>query len=107
MYNIVFSPEAIRDLEEAKRYITEELCNYIAAEKTVSAILNDIKMLSEFPESTPQLSSIVDFDTDYRFLVCGNYIAFYRIEDGFIRIVRILYGKRSFMQILFGEEQGE
>ena len=27
MYNIVFSSEAIKDLEETKAYITEELCN--------------------------------------------------------------------------------
>ena len=80
MYNIIFSPEAIRDLEETKAYITEELCNEQVAAKTVSKILKEIRMLSEFPESAPLLSSIVDFDTNYRFLVCGNYVAFYRLD---------------------------
>ncbi len=103
MYNIVFSPEAIKDLEETKAYITEELCNEKSAIKTVSKILKDICMLSTFPESGPSLSSIVDFDTNYRYLVCGNYVAFYRFEENEIKIVRILYGRRNFMQILFGE----
>lgn len=105
MYNIVFSPQALKDLEETKAYITEELCNEQAAIKTISKILKDIRMLSAFPESAPLLSSIVDFDTNYRFLICGNYVAFYRIEENEVKIIRILYGRRSFMQILFGEQQ--
>lgn len=105
MYNIVFSPEAIKDLEETKAYITEELCSAQAATKTISKILKDIRMLREFPESGPSLSSVVDFDTNYRFLVCGNYVAFYRFEENEVRIVRIIYGRRNFMQILFGEPQ--
>ena len=44
MYNIVFSPEAIRDLEETKAYITEELCNEQVAAKTVSKILKEIRI---------------------------------------------------------------
>lgn len=105
MYNIVFSPEAIKDLEETKTYITEELCNEQAAVKIVSKILKDIRMLSQFPESAPLLSSIVDFDTNYRFLVCGNYIAFYRLGENEVRVLRILHARRNFMQILFGELQ--
>jgi len=105
MYNIVFSSEAIKDLEETKDYITEELCNQRSAQKPAPKILKDIRRLSEFPKSGPVLSSIVDFDMNYRFLVCGNYIAFYRFEDNEIRIVRILYGRRNFMKILFGETQ--
>ena len=105
MYNIVFSSEAIKDLEETKAYITEELCSEQAATKTVSKILKDIHMLSKFPESGPSLSAIVNFDTNYRYLVSGNYVAFYRLEENEVRIVRILYGRRNFMQILFGEPQ--
>ncbi len=103
MYSIVFSPQALKDLEETKAYITEELCNEQAAVKTVSKILKNIRMLSEFPESAPLLSSIVDFDTNYRFLVCGNYVVFYRLEENKVHIIRIIYGRRNFMQILFGE----
>lgn len=61
--------------------ITEELCNEQAATKTVSKIFKDIRMLSEFPESAPLLSAIVNFDTNYRYLVCGKYVAFYRLEE--------------------------
>ena len=103
MVEIVFSPEAISDLQEIKAYIAEELCNEQAAVNTITNITEGIRMLANFPESGARLSSIVDFETDYRFLVCGNYTAFYRTENQTVKIIRVLYGRRNFMQILFGE----
>lgn len=103
MTEIRFSPEAITDLQQTKAYITEELCNEQAAIGTVAKITKIIRMLASFPESGAPLSSIVDFETDYRFLVCGNYTAFYRIENQTVNIIRVFYGWRNFIQILFGE----
>lgn len=100
---IKFSPEAISDLQKTKSYIAEELCNEKAAANTVENILKRIKQLADFPESGASLSTIVNINTDYRFLVCGNYTAFYRIENQSVKIVRVLYGRRNFMQILFGK----
>ena len=104
MTEIKFSPEALSDLQQTKTYITEELCSEIAANNTISKILKHIRMLSEFPESGPSLSSIVNFETDYRFLVCGNYTAFYRYEQNTVYIIRVLYGRRDFMRILFNDD---
>lgn len=103
MAEIKFSPEAITDLQQTKAYIMEELCNEQAAVGTLAKITKRIRQLSDFPEIGAPLSSIVDFETDYRFLVCGNYTVFYRIENQTVNIVRVLYGRRNFMQILFGE----
>lgn len=103
MAEIKFSPEAVGDLQQIKAYISEDLCNEQAAINTLSNIMKHIRIIAQFPESGAPLSSIVDFETDYRFLVCGNYTAFYRVEAQTIYIVRILYGRRNFMQILFGE----
>lgn len=107
MAEIQFSPQAISDLQEIKAYITEELCNEQAAVNTIARITKRIRTLAAFPESGASLSSIVGFETDYRFLVCGNYTAFYRVEDTTVYIVRVLYGRRNFMQILFGIPQDE
>ena len=103
MYKVSFSPEAVDDLKEIKQYIKDELCNEQAAKNTVAKILKKIKLLSDFPESGSSLSAIVGFDTDYRYLICDNYIAFYRIENKNVLIVRVLYGRRNYMQILFGD----
>ena len=104
MAEIKISPAALEDLRQTKEYISEELCSEAAAVHTVEKILKNIRMLSAFPESGAPLSSIVDFDTDYRFLVCGNYTAFYRYEQDSVYIIRVLYGRRSFMRILFDRE---
>lgn len=103
MADISFSPEAVSDLQQTKAYITDELCNEQAAVNTITKITGRIRELAAFPEMGAPLSSIVDFETDYRFLVCGNYTAFYRFENQTVYIVRVLYGRRDFMRILFGE----
>lgn len=102
MHKIRFSPEAAYDLEQTKVYITEELGSEQSAIKTVSDILKRIKTLADYPQIGAALSSIVKIDTDYRFLVCGNYIVFYRVEGETVFIIRILYGKRNYLEILFG-----
>ncbi len=103
MTDISFSPEAISDLQQTKSYITDELCNEQVAVNTIAKIMSRIRELAVFPEMGNPLSSIVDFKTDYRFLVCGNYTAFYRFENQTVYIIRVLYGRRDFIRILFGE----
>ena len=103
MADIRFSPDAIDDLKQTRKYIAEELCSEQAADNTISKIMKNIRILSTFPESGAPLSSVADIVTDYRFLVCGNYMAFYRYERNVVYIVRVLYGRRDFMRILFSE----
>ena len=103
MADISFSPEAISDLQQTKSYITDELCNEQVAVNAITKIMSRIRELAVFPKMGTPLSSIVDFETDYRFLVCGNYTAFYRFENQTVYIFCVLYGRRDFMRILFGE----
>ena len=107
MAEIKFSPEAIKDLQQIKAYITNELLSEQAANNTINKIMKNIRMLESFPNSAPALSEIVSFETDYRYLVCGNYTAFYRVQSGTVNIVRVLYGRRDFMRILFGTAHDE
>lgn len=107
MAEIKFSPDALADLKQTRTYITEELCSEQAANNTISKIMKRIRMLADFPEIGAPLSSIVSIEADYRFLVCGNYTAFYRYECNTVFIVRVLYGRRDFMRILFGEASEE
>ena len=107
MTPIKLSPEAVKDLQEIQSYIANELCSQQAADRTVSKILSRIRSLSSFPEMGTPLSALLSFDTAYRYLVCGNYTAFYRTEPDVVYVVRILYGRRDFMRILFGEPTEE
>ena len=103
MNKLNYSPKAKNDLVEIKKYISEELMNPVAAQNVVRKIIKRIRCLEQFAEIGTPLSTIFNMETDYRFLVCGNYLAFYRIERKRINIIRVLYGKRDYMTILFGD----
>ena len=102
MVKINFSPDALEDMKEIKAYITDELCSEQSAINTIQKIMNRIRQLEEFPEMGAPLSSIIQLQVPYRFLVCGNYTAFYKVEGDEVHIIRVLYNRRNFMQILFG-----
>ena len=78
---IHYSPETRRDLDDIWDYIVSELQNRSAAEHVVDRIMDAVDQLKNFAEMGTPLSSIADVGTDYRFLVSGNYMVFYRVQD--------------------------
>lgn len=103
MNKIYLSEEAQNDLIEIKTYIEEELLNPEAAIATVSRITRSLHILRTYAQAGALLSSIADIESDYRYIVSGNYISFYRAHDNIIYIDRILYARRDYMRILFGD----
>ena len=102
MNKLYYSPEAMSDLDEIWNYISKDLQNPAAARNTVEAILATAEKLKEFSEIGPFLNVITEFESDYRFLVCGNYLAFYRVTESEVKIDRVLYGGRDYLRVLFG-----
>ena len=100
---ICYSQEARRDLDEIWDYIVSELQNHFAAEKTVKRILDAVDQLGDFAEIGTPLSAIADVESDYRVLAAGNYLIFYRVHEKEVYVDRILYGRRDYMRILFGD----
>jgi len=103
MNKLHISPEAEKDLLEIQEYITEELESPQAANNILKKILKRIRSLEKFSKIGAPLSSIIDFDTDYRYLICENYIAFYYINNQDIYVVRVLYGRRDYIKTLFAK----
>lgn len=107
MAKIDFTPDAVKDMKEIKAYIADELCSEQSAVNTMEKIMKRIRELADFPEIGAPLSSIIGLEVPHRFLVCGNYTVFYKIEGDEVHIIRVLYGRRNFMQILFGKSYDE
>ncbi len=107
MNKLLYSPEALNDLDEIWTYINNELQNPAAAQKIVLDILDTIEKLQDFSELGPRLSSITEFESDYRFLVSGKYIVFYRVMGLDVHIDRVLYGRRNYINIIFGALQND
>ena len=101
MNSLHISEEAQNDLEEIKVYIEAELGNPSAAMATVSKITKSLSILRTHALAGAPLSSLVEADSDYRFLVSGNYIAFYRAYGTAVYVDRVLYGRRDYLRILF------
>ena len=103
MAEVKYSQDAKNDLEQIGDYIAKELKNPTAALNTVSRIQNAIGKLGYAPRIGVLLSARYENAGDYRFLVCGNYLAFYHEDAQMVYIDRILYGRRDYMKILFGD----
>ena len=102
MFKIRYSRVAKKDLEDIGDYIAMELKSPKAALNTITHIQDVIDKLEYAPHIGPSLSARYENVGDYRYLVCGNYLAFYRIQSNEVYIDRILYGKRDYLGILFG-----
>jgi addiction module RelE/StbE family toxin len=107
MAKLQISPEAQNDLQKIRTYITTDLDSPLAAQKIISKITKAIRRLMEYPNSGASLSSVIGIKTEYRYLVCGNYLVFYRYEDEIVYVIRVLYSRRDYMRILFGKMPSE
>ena len=105
MNKIVLSPEARNDLAEIREYIEHELESPDAALKTIAGITKRLRELEKHGKLGARLSAVTDVESEYRFLVCGNYRAFYRYENNMVYVDRILYGRRDYMRVLFSEDE--
>lgn len=103
MPKLRINPIARKDLLEIKDYISEELENPNSAEKIVAKIVESYEKLKDFPYMGIELSSKIDIVTDYRYLVSGKYIIFYKADDVYVSVYRILFARRDYTRILFDE----
>lgn len=97
---IRFAPRAVADLEEIKRYISDDLFNPKAAEDLVSLVFDKIGMLASMPRSGAQLKTDLPMLKDYRFITCNNYLVFYRVETNHVSIIRILHSRRDYTSLI-------
>lgn len=104
MRNIRISPIAKNDLLEIEYYITSEFDHPEAAQKVIRDIIQCYETLKSYHLAGMELSSKIFIPTDYRYLICDDYLVFYKYDHQFIFIYRIIASKRDFIRILFDQE---
>lgn len=103
MAKVVLTATAREDLKEIQRYIASALANPSAAKRTLKRITQQLRTLEQFPEAgTPILAT--GSPVSYRYLVCGSYMAFYHVQKDTAIVDRVLYGRRDYLSILFGDQ---
>ena len=80
MHTIRINPLVLEDLQEIKKYITEELENPAAALNVVSSIIESYEKLKEFPMLGGELAAKINIPTDFRYLISGSYLVFLPIH---------------------------
>ena len=93
-------PLAKADLESIFYYISVTLCNPTAGLKQIGDFEKAFDNLRCFPESCPHIDNEYVKDRTLRKLVVNNYIAFYRIRNNEIQVIRVLYGMRDYENLL-------
>ena len=99
---IHYSLESRRDLDDIWDYIVSELQNH-GGKRVTNRIMDAVDQLKIFAELGTPLSSIADVSSEYRYLVSGNYMVFYRVQGSDVYIDRVLYGRSNYMSILFND----
>lgn len=99
-YKIEYSKDSKQDLIGIKQYIKYNLQESKIAENLINKIRGEINKLKDDPE----IYSIIDEDIikklEIRKLIVDNYIVFYRVKNNVIEIVRIMYRRRNWINLL-------
>ena len=93
------NPLVVADLKAIKDYTVED--NAEAARKTVDEIYKSFENLQQFPTMGADLSKLVSFKTDYKYLVHGNYITLHLIKKDYVEIYRVIDRYQEIPSILF------
>ena len=100
MYSLKLSGPFKNDLRSSVNYIKNTLQNPIAANNLKDEVKKAYKKIKENPFFYAAVPNEFLASLGYRFKVVKNYIIFYYVFGKTINIVRFLYGKRDWMNIL-------
>ena len=97
-YEVVVTPSAQKDLTEIKTYFTNVLKT--SSNSIFEKFLEQVKILKVHPftykvHQDPLLKLV-----GYRIIPIDNYLMFYVIKSNIVQIHRVLYDKRSYLQLL-------
>lgn len=110
MPKLIYTPKALDDLQGIKTYVAKQF-GESKAKSCSKEITSTVKQLELFPGEGPCLEDLIEYPTDYHYLVVKPNYIFYRVEGDTVRVIRILNEKQDFLQLLFGissiSEEGE
>lgn len=110
MPRLIYTPKALDDLQIIKGYVSKQF-GADKAKICVGEIVATVRQLEIFPDEGPCLEDLIEYPTDYHYLIVKPNYIFYRIENDTVKIIRILNEKQDFLRILFGivciSEEGE
>lgn len=101
-YHIDITEPAENDLHEIGHYISRELLEPVIANKVVEKIGDAILTLEELPLRNSLVTDEKLSKRGIRKLLIDNYIVFYLVSEQqrTVTIIRILYGRRDWLNLI-------
>ena len=106
MYLLRYTLQAMRDMDSVWDEVYQASKSYDIADKYIKDFIDTITKKKQSPTSGIPLRYKGLF-TGFYFIVLKKYMAFYRIKDDYIEVIRIIYEKRDYMQTLFGDNSAD
>lgn len=101
---IIISTQAKKDMVYSYKYLKNDLLAPKAAEDLKNSLEKAIRSLETFPQKGVSLNNIIDYTTDYCFLVKDNHYIFYKIiSNDELNIIRVLHTRQNIIRALFSE----
>ena len=102
MYKLRFSKLFKRDVDSSYNYIKNKLEAPMAANNLINEIIESLNRIKENPNIRPLVQEKYLASLGYRLINVKNYAIFYIIDNDNkqIKIIRFLYNKRNWINIL-------
>jgi plasmid stabilization system protein ParE len=103
MYKLIFAKVFREDVQSSVNYIKHTLQAPVAAERLKTEIIKTYKTIKHTPFIYPVVPNEYLASIGFRFTMVKNYMLFYIVEEKQINMVRFLYGRRDWINILKGD----
>ena len=88
MMKLRINPLVAADLKSIREYIAED--NPEMAAKTIHEIYCQFENIQQFPGLGADLCKRVNFRTDYKYVISGNYVVLYKLQKEYVEIYRVV-----------------
>ena len=99
-YKVVYSPRALDDLERAWDEIYSASLDVDVTDTYIEELRAKVRDISKYPKTGERLMFEGIFTGIY-YVVHKKYSAFYRVVNDRMEVIRVLYNRSNYMQILF------
>ena len=100
MHQIIFAKHFQEDVKSALNYIKNTLQAPAASERLKDEIRKTYKNIKLNPLMYPVVPNVDLASMGFRFTMVKNYMLFYIVEEKRVNIIRFLYGRRNWINIL-------
>ena len=98
-YELVYSPVALADLDQAWDEVYEASMDYDIADQYIMNLRSKLKKICKQPKTGERLY-YEDIFTGIYYVTHKKYSAFYRIRAGRVEVGRVLYNRSAYISLV-------